>query len=135
MDLRQIESCFSIKKFIRCQIWTLIPKLFIEILIAYGSNSLMLIMTNPWKKYTVWLKICENNLYPMWLSPSGQVAHATLDWRLRRTGIFTFPSAFLFSIPNSSLHIRSAHVLILIPSFPISDTFSCSSIEKSYWSP
>ena len=24
----------------------------------------------------------------MWLSPSGQVAHATLDWRLRRTGIF-----------------------------------------------
>lgn len=25
----------------------------------------------------------------MWLSPSGQVAHATLDWRLRRTGIFT----------------------------------------------
>ena len=26
----------------------------------------------------------------MWLSPSGQVAHATLDWRLRRTGIFIY---------------------------------------------
>lgn len=25
----------------------------------------------------------------MWLSPSGQVAHTTLDWRLCRTRIFT----------------------------------------------
>ena len=36
----------------------------------------------------------------MWLSPSGQVAHTTLDWRLCRTRIFSFrvvsekPNAF-----------------------------------------
>ena len=29
----------------------------------------------------------------MWLSPSGQVAHTTLDWRLCRTRIFTYDNA------------------------------------------
>lgn len=29
----------------------------------------------------------------MWLSPSGQVAHTTLDWRLCRTRIFTLIKA------------------------------------------
>ena len=37
----------------------------------------------------------------MWLSPSGQVAHATLDWRLRRTGIFTI--AKILNLDDSSL--------------------------------
>lgn len=31
----------------------------------------------------------------MWLSPSGQVAHTTLDWRLCRTRIFSHDNAVM----------------------------------------
>jgi len=39
----------------------------------------------------------------MWLSPSGQVAHTTLDWRLCRTRIFNLRSLSVSSISSSKL--------------------------------
>ena len=40
----------------------------------------------------------------MWLSPSGQVAHTTLDWRLCRTRIFT--SAGLIESTSSTQQLK-----------------------------
>lgn len=42
----------------------------------------------------------------MWLSPSGQVAHTTLDWRLCRTRIF-INSDISVNLTNSSAIFKS----------------------------
>lgn len=39
----------------------------------------------------------------MWLSPSGQVAHTTLDWRLCRTRIFTLFTTLAINHTNTAL--------------------------------
>ena len=41
----------------------------------------------------------------MWLSPSGQVAHATLDWRLRRTGIFTEREKYYIGLNGQTFEV------------------------------
>ena len=50
----------------------------------------MLNMIDQCERYTAWIKHYASKLaYLLWLTPSGQVAHATLDRRLCRTRIFT----------------------------------------------
>ena len=50
----------------------------------------MLNMIDQCERYMAWIKHYASKLaYLLWLTPSGQVAHATLDRRLCRTRIFT----------------------------------------------
>ena len=47
-------------------------------------------MIDQCEKYMAWIKHYASKLaYLLWLTPSGQVAHVTLDRRLCRTRIFT----------------------------------------------
>lgn len=39
----------------------------------------------------------------MWLSPSGQVAHTTLDWRLCRTRIFKMAGEILKTVVSHTI--------------------------------
>lgn len=64
----------------------------------------------------------------MWLSPSGQVAHTTLDWRLCRTRIFKFHCVSAIANQNSgasssssNAHLNSAIISFdaCIPLFPL----------------
>ena len=49
----------------------------------------MLNMIDQCERYMAWIKHYASKLaYLLWLTPSGQVAHATLDRRLCRTRIF-----------------------------------------------
>ncbi len=49
----------------------------------------MLNMIDQCEKYMAWIKHYASKLaYLLWLTPSGQVAHVTLDRRLCRTRIF-----------------------------------------------
>ena len=51
----------------------------------------MLNMIDQCERYMAWIKHYASKLaYLLWLTPSGQVAHATLDRRLCRTRIFTY---------------------------------------------
>ena len=43
----------------------------------------------------------------MWLSPSGQVAHTTLDWRLCRTRIFIYYSNNVLQIYYTTTRVKS----------------------------
>ena len=50
----------------------------------------MLNMIDQCERYMAWIKHYASKLaYLLWLTPSGQVAHATLDRRLCRTRIFS----------------------------------------------
>lgn len=42
----------------------------------------------------------------MWLSPSGQVAHTTLDWRLCRTRIFRKEEDAYLLYKNASFDLK-----------------------------
>ena len=47
-------------------------------------------MIDQCEKYMAWIKHYASKLaYLLWLTPSGQVAHVTLDRRLCRTRIFS----------------------------------------------
>ena len=51
----------------------------------------MLNMIDQCERYMAWIKHYASKLaYLLWITPSGQVAHATLDRRLCRTRIFSF---------------------------------------------
>ena len=51
----------------------------------------MLNMIDQCERYMAWIKHYASKLaYLLWLTPSGQVAHATLDRRLCRTRIFNW---------------------------------------------
>ena len=56
----------------------------------------MLNMIDQCERYMAWIKHYASKLaYLLWLTPSGQVAHATLDRRLCRTRIFRFVKFFV----------------------------------------
>lgn len=64
----------------------------------------MLNMIDQCERYMAWIKHYASKLaYLLWLTPSGQVAHATLDRRLCRTRIFTMQVADRFHLHQNLL--------------------------------
>ena len=69
-------------------------------------------MIDQCERYMAWIKHYASKLaYLLWLTPSGQVAHATLDRRLCRTRIFN-PEMFRYNYtPHSMRHTTATHML------------------------
>ena len=73
----------------------------------------MLNMIDQCERYMAWIKHYASKLaYLLWLTPSGQVAHATLDRRLCRTRIFSDATKKRFSTAAPALPGRDMVILM-----------------------